>query len=284
MILVTGATGNVASLLIPALREAGEQVRALVRNESKAQPLKDLGVEVVIGDLERPETLQRAVAGVDKVYLVTANGPNQTQQGRNLIEAAKRAGSPHMVQQTGYGTNKSRIIQQLEEIGKELEESGLPYTMVKPTFFMQNILMAAESVASQGVVYMPFKDGRLGMIDVRDIADVALKVLTSEGHEGKTYILTGPASISFHEVANGLSKAIGKEVTYVDVPSEAARESIVGMGVPEWIADGYIELFEGFSEGYADSTTPHVEQLTGHPARSFENFARDFAQAFGASA
>lgn len=283
MILVTGATGNVASLLIPALREAGEQVRALIRDESKAEPLKDLGVDVVIGDMEQPETLKRAVAGVDKIYLINANGPKGSQQARNVIQAAKEYGRPSIVRQSAYGTSKSRIIQQHEEIEKELELSGLAYTLVKPTFYMQNTMMAAQTVASQGVVYMPCKNGRLGMIDVRDIAEVALKVLTSEGHEGKTYVLTGPASISFHDVAAELSRAIGKEVAYVDVPLNAARESMLGLGMPEWTVDGLLELFEGFSEGFADKTTPHVEELTGHPGRSFETFARDFAQAFGAS-
>ena len=281
MILVTGATGNVGSLLIPALREAGNQVRALIHDESKAQPLRDLGVDVVIGDMERPQTLEGAVAGLNKIYLITSNGPTAAQQARNVIKAARGAGRPHIVRQTGYGTSKSRIIHQLEEIERELEQSGLPYTLVKPTFFMQNTMMAAQTVASDGVVYMPCKDGRLGMVDLRDVADVALKVLTSEGHEGKTYILTGPASISFHDVADGLSKAVGKKVSYTDVPLEAARESMVSMGTPEWITDGYIELFEGFSEGYADLTTPYVERLTGHPARSFDTFALDYAHVFG---
>ena len=282
-LLVTGATGNVASLLIPALREVGEQVRALVRSESKAQQLRDLGVEVVIADMEQPETLNAAVAGVDKIYLISDNGQTGAQQARNVIQAAKAEGRPRIVRQSGYGTSKSRMIQQHEEIEKELERSGLAYTVVKPTFFMQNTMMAAETVASQGAMYMPMKDGRLGMIDLRDVADVALKVLTSEGHEGKTYVLTGPASISFHDVAAGLSGAIGKEVAYVDVPLDAARESMVGMGMPEWTVDAYMELFEGFSEGFADKMTPYVELLTGHPARSFETFARDFAQVFGAA-
>ncbi len=284
MILVTGSTGNVGSQLIPALREAGERVRALVHDESKGQPLRDIGAEVVVGDMESPETLGKAVAGVDKVYLITSGGQTGATQARSLIEAVKSVGRLPIVRQTGFGSSKSRIIQQHEEIEKLLEASGLPYTLIKPTFFMQNMMMAAQTVASDGMVYMPFKNGRLGMIDVRDVVDVAFKVLTSAGHDGKTYVLTGPASISLHDVADGLTKALGKQVTYVDVPPEAAREAIVGMGIPEWDADGYLELFEGYSEGFADMTTPHVERLTGHPARSFETFARDFAQAFGGSA
>ena len=256
----------------------------MVHDESKGQPLRDIGAEVVVGDMDRPETLGKAVAGVDKVYLITPGGQTGATQARSLIEAVKSVGRLPIVRQTGFGPSKSRIIQQHEEIEKLLEASGLPYTLIKPTFFMQNMMMAAQTVASDGMVYMPFKNGRLGMIDVRDVVDVAFKVLTSAGHDGKTYVLTGPASISLHDVADGLTKALGKQVTYVDVPPEAAREAIVGMGMPEWDADGYVELFEGFSEGFADMTTPHVEQLTGHPARSFETFARDFAQAFGSSA
>ena len=213
MILVTGATGNVASALIPALREAGEQVRALVRDESKAQPLRDLGVEVVIGDMEQPNTLKAAVAGADKIYLVSSNGPTGAQQAKNVIEAAKRAGNPYIVRQGAFGTSKSRMIQQHEEIEQELEQSGVPYTVLKPTFFMQNVMMSAQTVVSDGAMYMPLGDGRIGMVDVRDVADVAFNVLTSESHEGKTYVLTGPAAISHHEVAGELSKAISKEVT-----------------------------------------------------------------------
>ena len=237
---------------------------------------------MVVADMERPETLAKAVAGVDQIYLITPNGPTGARQARNVIAAAKAAGTPKIVRQSGFGTSKSRIIQHHEEIERELERSGLPYTVVKPTFFMQNVMMAAQTVASGTVaVYVPMKDGRLGMIDARDVADVALQVLKSEGHHGKTYVLTGPASISFHDVASALSKALGKEVSYVDAPPEAAREAMVGMGMPEWITDGFVELFEGFSQGFADSTTSTVEELTGHPARSFETFARDYAAVFG---
>ena len=119
------------------------------------------------------------------------------------------------------------------------------------------------------------------MIDARDIADVGVKVLTEDGHEGNTYTLTGPASISFHDVAAGLSKALGKEVKYVDVPLEAGRDAMIGMGLPEWVADAFGEYFTAFSEGYGDFTTDAVENITSQPARSYETFARDFAQVFG---
>ncbi len=284
-IVVTGATGNVGSILIPKLIAMGATVRALVRDESKAQGLRDQGVEVVSGDLDKPETLEAAFSGVDKVFLITAPNPNQVTQARNAIAAAKRAGSPHIVRLSAGAFNTtahspSRVTRPHAEIDAELKASGLPYTLLKPHNFMQNTLMLAQTVASDGAVYIPMKQGKLGMIDVRDIVDVAAKVLAEDGHEGKTYALTGPASISYHDVAAGLSKALGKEVKYVDVPLEAAREAMVGMGLPDWIVGALTEYNNAFSEGSGDFTTNDFEEITGHPARSYETFAHDFAQAF----
>lgn len=280
-VLVTGATGNTGSGLVPALRSAGVDVRVFVRDESKAQPLKDMGAEVVVGDLDRPETIGPAVEGVDKIYLLTWNGPTQAQQAENVIKAAKQVGNPHLVRHSMWGSEKSRIVKQGDQVEEAVKSSGLPWTLLKPTFFMQNTMMAGPTIASNGMIYWDMKDGKLGMIDDRDVVDVALAVLTGSGHEGKSYILTGPAAISFHDVASTFSKVLGKDVTYVSVPGEAALQSMVGMGFPEWIAKGYVELSEGFSENFANRVTENVATLTDHPARSFEQFARDFAQVFG---
>ena len=285
-ILVTGATGNVGALLIPDLIDLGADVRALVRDEAKAKGLKDAGVEVVVGDLEKPHTLEAAFRGVDKVLLITPPNPNQIIQAENGIQAAQRTGRPFIARLSAYAVNGApevfpRISGQHVEIDEMLKASGLPYNIVRPHFFMQNTMMAAQTVKSDGVVYMPFKDGKVGMIDVRDIVDVAVKVLTEDGHEGKTYDLTGPESISFHDVAARLSEALGKQVDYVNVPLAAAREGMIGMGVPEWVADAFGEYFTVFSEGYGDFTTDDVQLVTGNPARSYQTFARDFAQVFG---
>lgn len=280
-ILVFGATGNTGSLLVPALREAGVDVRAFVRDEDKAQPLKKMGVELVIGDLDRPVTIPPAVEGVDKIYLCTWNGPTQVQQVENVIRAAQQAGNPHIIRHSMWGSEKSRIVQQGDQAEETIKSSGLPWTILSPTFFMQNIMATAQTIASVGMLYWDMGDGKPGMIDVRDIADSAFAVLTGSGHEGKNYILTGPEAISMYDVADTLSKVLGKEVTYVNVPHEASVESMVSMGFPEWIARGYSELMDGFNEGFANSTTDNVENLTGHPPRSIEQFARDFASYFG---
>ena len=281
MILVTGATGTTGPGVVRGLREAGVDVRALVRNESKAQPLKDMGVEIVVADLDKAETIGPAVEAVDKIFLLTGNVEAEAEHGRNVIEAAKRAGNPHIVRYAGFGSEKSRIVRNQQEVEIALKSSGLPWTLLMPTFFMQNTMLGAQTVASDGVIYWQAQDAHIGMVDVRDATEAAVAILTGSGHEGKTYVLTGPAAISFHDVARTFSKVLGKDVKYVSVPGEAAIESMVGMGIPEWIAKGYAELSEGFVEGFADSVSDKVLTLTGHPARSFEQFATDFAQVFG---
>ena len=279
-VLVTGATGNTGSFLVPALLRESIDVRIFVKDGAKAKPLQDLGAEVIIGDLDTPETILPAVINVDKIYLLTWNGKTQLQQAENVLKAAKEAGNPHIIRHSMWGPENSRIIKQGLKIEQMIKSSGLPWTLLKPTFYMQNTMMAAQTISSDGVIYWDMKDGILGMIDVRDIADAALTVIVNEGHEGKSYILTGPEAISFNDIAKIFSKVLDKEVKYVNVPGDASFQAMTGMGLPEWIAKGYVELSEGFSENFANSTTKNVEILTGHPARSFEQFATDFVQVF----
>lgn len=275
--LVTGATGNTCSILIPALLRAGQEVRAFVRNEKKAQPIKEAGAEIYVGDLDRPETIDGALKDVDKVYLCTWNGPTAAQQGINVIEAIKRVGTkPFIVRHSAYGAKESRLIQQIDEVDKALKASGLKWTSLKPTFFMQNIMMAAQSIKQGGTIYWDWADGKAGMVDVRDVADSALGALTGKAKEGKEYILTGPQSVSMHDVANSFTKQLGKPVTYVPVPHDASKEAMLGMGFPEFIVDGYIELNQGFEKGFADTANENVKELSGHAPRSVHDFTRDF--------
>ena len=280
-VLVTGATGNTGPGLVASLRRAGVDVRVLIRDVTKAKALQAAGAEVVVGDLDKPATITPAVEGVAKIYLLTWNGPTAVQQAENVIKAARHAGNIHLVRHSMWGPERSRIIQQGYQIEEEVKAAGLPWTLLKPTFFMQNTMMAAQTISSNGVIYWDMNDGKLGMIDVRDIVDAAFAVLTGIGHEGKSYILTGPAAISFGDVARSFSNALGKDVKYVSVPGEAALKSMIDIGLPEWIAEGYLELDEGFADNFANSVTENVPNLTGHPARSFDQFAFDFAQVFG---
>ena len=278
-ILVTGATGNTGSLIVSQLRERGEDVRALVRDEAKATPLRSRSVEVVLGDLDDPASLAEPMDGVDKVYLVTWNGASAEQQRKNAVDAARRGGDPHIVVGGALGP-PSRIIEQIDSANDYLKDSGLPWTIMQPTFFMQN-LMAARATIGQGQIYWDLGDGRLPAIDVRDIADCAVAVLTGDGHEGKTYDLTGPAAISFYDMADVFSREVGHQVNYVPVDGAAAKQFLMSLGFPEWIADGFGGLMAGFAANWAaDKTSQNVELLSSHPARSFETFVRDFRDYF----
>jgi uncharacterized protein YbjT (DUF2867 family) len=287
VILVAGATGNTGSRVVTALLERGRRVRAIVRDGGKAASLLERGAEVEVVDLERPETVSdELLEGVSAVYFVTWNGPSALEQSRTLLDAITLSGrEPRVVRLSAYGSPQSRIISELARCEAELKASGLPWTILEPTFFMQNLMMAAETVREQGAVYFDWGAGKAGMIDLRDVVDCAAAVLTGEAGavEGQTFVLTGPASIGFGDVTAVLSQVTGREVEYVPVPHEAASEAMVAMGIPAWIAAGYAELSAGFEHGFADLTTDNVEKLSGHQPRSFEQFARDHAQLFTAA-
>ena len=283
-ILVTGATGNVGSAVLGNLGTTEVNLRTLAHDEAKAQSLKDRGVEAVVGDFLEPETLIPALQGVSTVLLITPIHPEQVTQASNVIKAAKESGNdPRIVRLSVHQASHeapSRNSRQHAQIEDEVRSSGLPYTLLRPTTFMQNTLATARMVASEGKIYQPFKDGKLGMIDARDIGEVAAKVLTEEGHEGKVYTLTGPAAISLYEVAEALSEVLGKEVRYVNIPLEDAKRAMLNMGLSEWRADVLIEYAKAHSEGYSNFTTEDVEQLTGHRATSYKEFATDFERVF----
>jgi uncharacterized protein YbjT (DUF2867 family) len=165
-------------------------------------------------------------------------------------------------------------------VDNALKASGLRWTSIKPTFFMQNLMMAASSVKSDGNIYWDWAHGKAGMIDVRDVAESAFGALTGKAQEGKEYILTGPESVSMYDVATSFTKELGKQVNYIPVPHEASKDAMMSMGFPEFIVDGYIELNEGFTNGFADTANKNVETLTGHAARSVNNFTSDFKEYF----
>lgn len=285
LILVVGATGNTGSGLVPTLVAAGARVRALVHTPAKAEALRRQGAEVVVADLGKPDSLATAVAGVDRIYLCLFNGPAQANHGRNLIAAARQSGRPHIVYHAASGSGRSRIIRHIIEVETELRASGLPWTIIRPTFYLQNTMMAIPTVASHGAIYLPMKQGRMAMTDVRDIVDVAARLLLEGGHEGKTYTLTTPEAFTIDEFATALGTVLGKPVKYVDVPITAARESMVGMGMDPWVVDGYMELFEGFADNWGNKTSDDTHKILGRPARGYRQFVADFKGAFvGAAA
>ena len=283
-ILITGATGNISSGIITRLKGSEHRLQALVRNPEKAEELKRQGVELRVGDLEKPWTLDTAFAGADIVWILASPGPRAPEQCSNALWAARQAGAKHVVRLSAFGASHTAptVNSRLHALSDaELAASGIPFTILKPHYFMQNLLMAAQSIAQQGAMYFALADGKMGLIDSRDISEFAAHVLTSAGHEGKTYTLTGPASISMHQIAAAIGEAIGKPVKYVPVTPEAERQAILQMGMDEWMVNLLSDYSAAYSTNWGDQVTDDFQRVTGKSPRSITQFAQDFAAAFG---
>jgi uncharacterized protein YbjT (DUF2867 family) len=287
-LLLTGATGLVSSALIQSLKKYPElKVRALVRDAKKASALEQQGIEVVLGDLDEPESLSAAFQGTTDLWLLNSLSPRQAENSMNALFAAKRAGVERVVRLSAVGAahdapTRNGRLHALSDA--ELMASKLKWTILRPHFFIQNLFQAAPSISSEGAIYWDMGSGKLAMIDVRDVADFAAQVLASasDEHVGKVYTLTGPESVSLHDVAAQLGEGIGSAVRYVPVPHEAARQAMLHSGLSPWLTGMFVEYSTAYSEGWGDFTTPHVHELLGRQARSVRDFARDHAAAFRA--
>src|SRR6267142_1511716 len=229
-ILLTGANGKSSTATIAALKGTGHKVIGLVRDAAKG---KDLGIDLRVGDLERPRTLEGVFNGVDAAWLVGPPSPQAPYHASNALWAARQAGVKHVVRMSAVGAahdapNLNSRLHALSDA--EIAGCGLSFTVVKPHFFMQNLKMAAQSVVEQGTIYFALGDAKLPMVDVRDIgASVAAILANPAPHAGKTYTLTGPTAIGIDQVASALGEALGKPVKYMPVPVAAMVESVTKM-------------------------------------------------------
>jgi uncharacterized protein YbjT (DUF2867 family) len=280
IILVTGATGTVGREAVRLSVEAGQKVRALVRDPSRA--IFDDSVEIVQGDLSRPETLETAFAGVEKV-LVIANYPDLKELEINAFKAAGKAGgATHVVklsaqesfQEHMAGTDHARTHIEAEA---RLRESGLPWTMLRPGFFASNFLFFVDR--SRSAVFLPAGEGKEAPIHPRDIAEVAVKVLTTPGHEGQIYEFTGPELLKYSELVEILSAANGKQFRYFDIPEEDARQRMIAANFPPVLVEGALSHFAGVKKGRMRIAT-EIFELLGRPPLTFTDWARENAGAF----
>ncbi len=285
--LVIGGTGNVGQGVVAALLEAGDEVRVSTRDKAGATATAqaEAGADIVAGDLGDTSSLDAALSGVDRVVSITTLSEAQATQAANAVEATKRvAADAHLVRMSALVPEPAleiRAGKQVHDMDEALRASGLRYTILRPTFFMQNLIgMAGATVAAEGMIYLPMRDGEWGMIDVRDIVDSLVAVLRDGGPQGETIELTGPESVGMDRVAAAIGAAIGRDVKYVSVPREAGLESMLAMGMPKWVADAYGEMLENFASGGMDRTVDGVQRLTGHPPRSIDDFASDHAAMF----
>ena len=283
-VLVTGASGNVAGGILPQMVKKGVAVKAYVRDAAKGEKLKALGVEPVVGDFMDGAKLEAALKGMDAVISITPPGPTAADQASVITQAAKRADVGHIIRLSAVGaapdapTDNGKLHYQTDA---EIMATGIPYTILRPNFFMQNLFMSIPTIQAQGSMYWGMGEGSIGLIDVRDIADSLASLGIYGGHHGQIYVQTGPESLTFAEMAVIISEAIGKPVNYVAIPVEAVGEAIRGFGMGDWFAQVMMDYSRAYARGWGDFVNGNVEDLTGNPARSFSQFVRElYAPAF----
>ena len=282
MILVTGATGNIGSELVKLLVAKGESVRVISRDEKRVSHL-DPGVQRVIGDRHDPSIVRKAVQGTDKVFMLAVLFDKNHEADRLLIEEAKQAGARQIVMiSSGTVRMEGNAIGRLHREKEQMvEDSGIPWTLLRPGGFMSNaIVWWAESIKSQSKVFNPAGNGKTAPISPYDIAAVAAAALTSPGHDGKAYDLTGAELLSAPEQVEILSKVIGEPIECVDIPPEVAAERMIAAGLPDALVKSLAELWEQVRKEAYTFHTNEVERLTGRPAQTFETWCREHRSAF----
>ncbi len=282
--LVTGSTGNVGSAVVRELLDGGVSVRAFVRDPARAAERLGADPELAVGDLSDPASVRRAMEGVELVFLASGDGPQKVDHEVAVIDAAAEAGVRRLVKASTAMAEAGSPLLPFDWNGRiedHLRGSGVPAVVLQSSFYMTNLLMSAEQVRDQGMLFAPAGGGKVGMIDTRDVAAVAAKVLTGDGYDGKTYALTGPEAITFEQVAEELSAALGRPVAFVDVPEDGARQGLVAAGLPDWLVDHLFQLFRLIRQGALGEVTNTVRELTGREPRSLADFVRERAALFG---
>ncbi|HEX4201312.1 MAG TPA: NmrA family NAD(P)-binding protein [Chthoniobacterales bacterium] len=278
MILISGSPGNIGSPLAQRLLEQGKQIRLLVRNPKKEDPvvadLRSRGAEVVQGDFSDAGSLPACFSGVKSAFLLVPVAQETAEWKRNFIRAAEQSGVERMVNLSVSGASASSPVALFRwhwEAEQTLESTGIAWTHLQPTDLARfNIRSILPTVQAQGVFYSTVGEGRVALVDEEDVAEVAAAALTEDGHAGKKYVLTGPKAVSYPEMADALGSKLGKSVKYIDIDPEQAKQAMIGAGMPDWVADFINELRELEKSGGASGPTQNIQKLLGRPPRPLE--------------
>jgi NAD(P)H dehydrogenase (quinone) len=280
MILITGATGKAGGEVANQLAAAGVPYRALIRNPAKNAAIKALGAKVVIGDIADESILQRAFEGVEKAFLVLPNDEDQPILEKGFTDAAVAAGVEHLVYLSSLESvpeSTNPITQNHVAIENYIRESGLTWTMIRPTFFMQMFEGMAPRIKETGRIVMPAGNGTVSATDLRDVGEVIVDVLTcnSGDHANQSYDLTGPELLTFAEIADRFSTVLGTRIEYVDQPIDEFRQVLKSIKLSDWRVDAVCLELEAIAAGAIDHTTDTIEALLGRPANSLTRFIEE---------
>jgi uncharacterized protein YbjT (DUF2867 family) len=278
MICVTGASGTLSSEIIRQLEGKHIPFRAAYFSRRAAESAQARGIEAVTIDYNQPATLRAAFHGCDALFLLGPNALNQIELELNAVDAAKVVGVRHIVKQSVMGAPEEAysLANIHRPVEKAIESSGMAWTFLRPNSFMQNaVTFMAPTIRAEGAFYSASGQARISHIDVRDIAAVAVAALTTEGHEGQVYTLTGPEALTYDEMAEELSNALGRVIRHVTLPAADLKGGMLAEGMPESIADRMLDLERYFREDRASTITDDVRRVTGIAPRRFADYVRD---------
>jgi uncharacterized protein YbjT (DUF2867 family) len=284
-ILVTGATGNVGREVVKALLERDEPVKAAARDADRVQQVAqamewDGDYETIRFDYDDADSMRAALNGVDRVFLVTPTMGLVVEMVRAFLDVAKDSNVHHIVRLSGM-RNIDEPSATHGECEKLIEASGINYTHLRPNFYMQNFnTFYADGIKNRDSIALPASEEPVSFIDVRDIADVAVTAFVEDGHTGNVYVLTGGEAITHGDVAEALTDALGREITYINMPDDKFREVLKQAGRPEAVAEGILQLYAPVKQKLAAPVTSDVEQVIGMQPRSIRQYARDYAAAW----
>ena len=275
-IAITGATGQLGNLVIEQLLQltAAQNIVALVRKIDKAEHFKVQGIELREFDYDRPETLVPALSGVDKLLLISANEiGRRTPQHQAVIDAAKVAGVPYLAYTSllRADTSPLGLAQEHRETEKLIQDSGITYTFLRNNWYSENYLAGVAHTIEIGTLFGAAQDGRISSASRIDYAEAAAKVLTSTGHENKTYELAGSESFSLSDLATFIGQAVNKDIIYQNLSAEEYTQGLTQAGLPAGLVDVIVDADIQTIQGAMYSDSKDLEQLIGHKTTSIQD-------------
>jgi uncharacterized protein YbjT (DUF2867 family) len=280
-ILILGATGNTGSLVVKQLKDNNANFGIMVRENQSTSSIDLSNDQIRFGDYDNLALMVKAMKGVKRLYLVMPMSPNTKQWVANVLVAAKQAGVEHIVKQSGMKASLkagSKVIRDHAFTDNLIKASGIAYTIIQPNSFFQNLYGSLSTINDHANFYMPFSDVAHSLVDLNDVAMVITKALTEEGHENKTYVLTGNKALTYAEQAKLLTKVSGKTINYIAVSKADSEKGLKEMGMDDWSARHLAELMGWFVDAdFYHETTDTIEDILRRKPRSFEEFAKEFS-------
>jgi (4-alkanoyl-5-oxo-2,5-dihydrofuran-3-yl)methyl phosphate reductase len=279
--LITGATGNVGSLVVAHLLERGERPRVFVRDAEKARARFGNRVEIFVGDLAHTADLSRALTGVDALFLVNS-GHDLAERDGAAAKAAVAAGVEHLVKLSSIDAREQNVGTGVWHAQGEdaIRASGIPFTFVQPSGFMTNALYWARSIKAEGIVRTCTADGKIPFIHSDDIAQVAVRALTTRDYGGVSLPITGPEALSYAEMTAKIAAAIGKPLAMQPISDAEARQQQLAWATPEPLVEARLSIFRAIREGRLATPTDTVLRVLGRKPITFDQWVRENAAAF----